>query len=450
MRFASALTPRTSALALASLLALAAAAPSHARAESGEFNLHVDLGPGFPLTEPLLPVGGANVPVGFFANAAFDWQFIAPVALEAMIGGGYLFDAGWPPFGNVGVPHFNVAAGARFRPLDNREGYLADGGDWMGNLWISAHLGFHLFDGPQFGIDAAVGYEFSIIDPLQLGVFARGTLLIEGDNAGVDAILTVGINASFELGGQVDALDRDGDGLSDERELNQHETDPRNPDSDGDFLGDGLEVRTGTNPLVADSDGDGAMDGVEDANRNGVADSNEADPRNPDTDAGGVQDGYELENGLNPRDPADDDADNDGVLAHLDQCPDTAAGAEVDERGCVVIRERLVLRGVNFETGSAEILPSSEGMLQIALGALRDNPDIRVEIGGHTDNVGGRGPNQVLSRSRAQSVRDWLVEHGIDSSRMTTRGYGMSNPVATNDTDEGRAENRRIEFNVIQ
>src|SRR5690606_10431619 len=182
---------------------------------------------------------------------------------------------------------------------------------------------------------------------------------------------------------------------------------------------------------------------------NGQVDEGESDPRVADTDAGGVPDGFEHDNQLDPRDPADDDADNDGVLQHVDACPDTAPGAEVDERGCVVIGERFVLTGVQFEVGSAEILPASESILLTGLQALRDNPAVRVEIGGHTDNQGTAAFNRRLSTQRAGSVRDWLVEHGIEATRMTTKGYGLSSPVASNDTEEGRSQNRRIEFKVL-
>ena len=446
------------ALALATFVVSLPA--EQARAESGEFNLHVDLGPGFPVAGPLGPNNrlGNAVSVGLMSNVQFDWQIIAPLALEAQVGGIAVFDPYLPGYGDV-TPYFNLQVGVRVRPLDNREGYLANGGDVLGNFWVAAHLGFHVFDGPQFGFDVAAGYEFSLFDPVQLGAFARLIVLVEGDygagtpgavDAGLDAIFVLGINGSFELGGQVDALDRDGDGLSDEREMNEHGTNPRNPDTDSDHLQDGIEVNGPTDPNNPDTDGDGALDGVEDANRDGVTDANEADPTIPDTDSGGVPDGFELENSMNPRDPADDDADNDGVLQNVDACPDTAEGAEVDERGCVIIRERMVLSGVQFGYDSADILPASEPVLQIAVQALRDNPDVRVEIGGHTDNQGGRSYNRDLSQRRAEAVRDYLVAHGIDTGRMTVRGYGFSRPVASNDTPEGQAQNRRIEFNVIQ
>ena len=76
------------------------------------------------------------------------------------------------------------------------------------------------------------------------------------------------------------------------------------------------------------------------------------------------------------------------------------------------------------------------------------NPNVRVVITGHTDNVGGQKFNQTLSLKRAQAVKNWLVKKGIPSNRMRTVGRGQNEPVASNDTDEGRAENRRMEFYV--
>lgn len=262
----------------------------------------------------------------------------------------------------------------------------------------------------------------------------------------VDAYISLGIGGSIELLGRVAALDSDGDGLSDEREVNEHGTAPGNPDTDGDGLNDGLEVNTDTDPTNPDTDGDELLDGQEDANANGEVDGTESDPRRADTDNGGVPDGYEINNGTNPRNPSDDDQDGDGVINTSDRCPDTAPGTEVDVRGCAIIRERMVLPGINFALDSAEILPASERTLNIALTILKDNEDAEVEIGGHTDNQGSRAHNMRLSRNRANAVRDWLVEHGIDRGRLRTRGYGPDRPVGSNDTEVGQAQNRRIEF----
>jgi len=288
--------------------------------------------------------------------------------------------------------------------------------------------------------------------PIQVGVFARGALLFGNDNPNrdsVDAILSLGVSFSFELVGGVSGLDTDGDGLPDEREVARFRTDPNNPDTDGDGLNDGLEVRTETDPLSSDTDGDGAMDGVEDANHSGGLDAGESDPRVADTDQGGVPDGWELDHGMNVRDPADDDSDRDGVPEHIDRCPNTPEGEEVDENGCIVMQERITLDGIRFAFDSAEILPESERTLRRGLQILLDNPDVRVEIAGHTDNVGGRAYNNRLSRQRAEAVKQWLTEHGIDAARLETRGYGASEPVTANDTEEGRAQNRRIEFRQL-
>jgi outer membrane protein OmpA-like peptidoglycan-associated protein len=108
----------------------------------------------------------------------------------------------------------------------------------------------------------------------------------------------------------------------------------------------------------------------------------------------------------------------------------------------------VVLRGVNFEFNKATLTEDSEIILRRAYNAMVANPEVAVVITGHTDNVGSQKYNQALSLKRAQSVKKWLVEHGIASNRMRTVGRGLNEPVASNETDAGRAENRRIEFYV--
>lgn len=451
---------RTRLLTLTLLVSCLLALPTSARAESSEWNLHVDLGPSVVLAGVFRPdQGGTGGFVGGgIGMLGVDWQVFQPLALELIVGGGVLgstYDFAGPPWG-----YFAAAVGARYRILDNMEGYLnEEGGDYLGNAWIAAHLGYHFFGpgdaipgsgGSRFGIDAAVGYEFSVFHPMQLGAFVRATLMLPGPSSDlVDFMLTAGLEASFELAGEVEALDTDGDGLGDEREAREHRTDPRDPDSDDDALRDGDEVELGYDPLDPDMDDDGLLDGREEQNANGMRDAGETDPRNRDTDGGGVADGWEVNNARDGLNPADDDSDGDRVLEDVDACPNTPPGSEIDARGCILIREQIVLDGIEFETGSAAILASSESRLMRALQILLDNPDVRVEIGGHTDDVGGTVANRTLSQARAESVRDWLVSHGIDPRRMTTRGYGESRPRAANDTDANRALNRRIEFNVL-
>lgn len=437
---------RLPSVAAAAWLAVAIALPSSASAESGRFNLHLDLGASIPA---LGDIGDASL--GPHVSAAFDWQIVTPFAIQLRYGFSY-----FPADTNVeGASSFVTdhafGLGGRFRFLDNREGYMnQDGGDPWGNLWVDAHIGVHhFFDDTRFGGDIGVGYEYSVFSPIQIGVFARFSYVLAGSVGEDDAYVSAGVSFSLELGGRTAALDTDGDGLSDERETNEHRTDPNDPDSDDDGLSDGVEVEGNTDPNNPDSDGDELPDGREDANHDGVRQPSETDPRVADTDRGGAPDGWEVQNSRNPTNRADDDNDQDRVVDHRDACLDTARGARVDARGCAVLERSLVLDGVEFDSDSATIRPASFPVLDRAIAILRDNPDVRVQIQGHTDNTGRASRNRELSQQRAESVRQYLIEHGIPEARLEARGFGPSRPRAPNDTEEGRARNRRIEFHRL-
>jgi OmpA-OmpF porin, OOP family len=136
------------------------------------------------------------------------------------------------------------------------------------------------------------------------------------------------------------------------------------------------------------------------------------------------------------------DSDNDGVPDYLDKCPGTPAGAKVDAEGCVV---SITLK-VQFDSGKAAVksqyLPELEQFAQI----LKQKPEVKIEIQGHTDNVGNAAKNKSLSEARAKAVRDVLIKkYGIAADRVMAKGYGMEKPVAGNDTPEGREKNRRVE-----
>ncbi len=109
----------------------------------------------------------------------------------------------------------------------------------------------------------------------------------------------------------------------------------------------------------------------------------------------------------------------------------------------------IALRNIFFNTASYELLPTSNAELDKLTALLKSNPTLRIELGGHTDNVGADAANMTLSDQRAQAVRDFVIAHGIDASRITAKGYGETKPVATNDTEEGRAQNRRTEVTVL-
>jgi OOP family OmpA-OmpF porin len=137
------------------------------------------------------------------------------------------------------------------------------------------------------------------------------------------------------------------------------------------------------------------------------------------------------------------DSDGDGVYDYRDKCPDTPKGASVDARGCWVIR------GVNFDTAKSDIKPSSYQQLDEVAAILRNNPGLKVEIQGHTDNRGSAKYNQNLSERRANAVMEYLVGKGISPNRLTAFGYGYSKPATSNDTPAGRAQNRRVELKPV-
>ena len=109
----------------------------------------------------------------------------------------------------------------------------------------------------------------------------------------------------------------------------------------------------------------------------------------------------------------------------------------------------VVLKNIFFKTGSAELLENSNSEILILFGLMKDNPEIKIEISGHTDNVGSEDDNLVLSHQRAESVKLALINKGIEPSRIVAIGKGESKPISENDTEEGRARNRRTEFRIL-
>lgn len=110
------------------------------------------------------------------------------------------------------------------------------------------------------------------------------------------------------------------------------------------------------------------------------------------------------------------------------------------------VKQRIVLRGVNFDFNSSDIRPSSRPVLDQAAELLKANPSVDVRVEGHTDSVGSEEYNQALSVRRAEAVYRYLVNRGVDPERFTVEGLGESRPIATNDTEAGRAQNRRVEL----
>ena len=141
------------------------------------------------------------------------------------------------------------------------------------------------------------------------------------------------------------------------------------------------------------------------------------------------------------------DADADGVPNTADRCAGTPAGTRVDSAGCPEVTA-IVLEGVTFLSGSAKLTLNSQGPLNKAVAELQTRPDVKVLIEGHTDNVGNRDANIRISKARADAVRAYFISKGVAANRLTTVGIGPDQPVAGNETAEGRSKNRRVQLRV--
>lgn len=116
----------------------------------------------------------------------------------------------------------------------------------------------------------------------------------------------------------------------------------------------------------------------------------------------------------------------------------------------VEVGQTIVLNNIFFDTGSADLRPESYVELGVLYKMMVDNPSLKIEISGHTDNVGSAALNQRLSERRAESVVNFLIDRGIDRDRLTYKGYGFERPIASNETAEGRQKNRRTEFEILE
>jgi len=169
-----------------------------------------------------------------------------------------------------------------------------------------------------------------------------------------------------------------------------------------------------------DSDGDGVTDDLD---------------RCPDTPQGVTVDAYGC--------PLD--SDGDGVPDYLDKCPNTPSGATVDARGCWTYAAVVL-----FDFDSAKIKPEAFPMLGEAISILKENPEMKVEIDGHTDNMGPASYNMKLSERRAKAIMQYFVDKGVEAERLMTKGFGFTKPAASNDTKKGRAKNRRVELTPVK
>ena len=337
----------------------------------------------------------------------------------------------------------------------------------------------------QFTIMLGAGLEHFIIEEFSVGVSGRYYIFTDilSDYKGVtptmenitgadgldlhSGLLEFGIFATAYFG---KCQDDDKDGV-----CNEDDNCPDTPencivdefgcpiDTDGDGVCDGRDLCPDTprgckvdlNGCLLDSDADGVCDGVDkcpntqqgckvdavgcalDEDQDGVPDCRDKCPGTPRCCKVNA-DGCEL------------DGDNDGVCDGCDLCPGTPPGLTVDTDGCPGIdpcSQMGVLEDVRFATNLSVLRPATKKFLDDLVDALKARPHLTMEIQGHCDNTNGQKWNEELSLKRADAVKAYFVDKGLDASRFTTKGFGDTKPTADNSTAAGRAQNRRVVFN---
>lgn len=147
------------------------------------------------------------------------------------------------------------------------------------------------------------------------------------------------------------------------------------------------------------------------------------------------------------------DTDGDGIPDTEDHCPEEVGIAK--NYGCPDLNEdekavlANALTGVNFVSGKDLLTEESKPKLHAVTELLKAHKDFKLKVSGYTDNTGNEAMNLDLSKKRATAVKNYLVNDGIDANRIESNGYGIANPIADNSTSEGRAKNRRVEFDIV-
>jgi outer membrane protein OmpA-like peptidoglycan-associated protein len=374
------------------------------------------------------------------------------------------------------------AASVGFRVADKK---LVVGPEIFGSTVVTSKDPVDLFAKKTSPLEGIIGAHYTLPGDFRIGG-GVGTGLTRGyGSPEVRALLN--LEFAPQVNGVVAIADRDGDGISDKLDAcadipGVANSDPAKngcpPDTDGDGVYDkddacmsvpGVATNDpATNGCPADKDGDKIYD-KDDAcvDVPGVA---SADPKKngcpADTDGDGILDKEDAcvdKPGIKTNDPKtngcpDPDRDKDGIANDTDACPDEAGKADKDPKrnGCpkafVVGNQIKILDQVKFKTGSAVIEKSDlgEGVVNAVIDVLKKHTDIKhLRIEGHTDNKGVPANNKKLSQQRAQAVVDFMVKAGFAKDMFVANGFGQEKPIDDNKTEQGRTNNRRVEFHIM-
>ena len=331
---------------------------------------------------------------GLAYSLGLGYNFTQALGLEAVIAGANLDEEGSGD--DADFWNYRLDALYHFMPDNKLVPYLAAG------------VGGYSLDGDdEFMTNYGAGLLYFLGENVALRADIRHMIGFNESNLENNFIYTAGFKFQFagtEQPVKKAPMDTDGDGVTDD--LDQCPDTPK-----------GAPVDAKGCPL--DSDGDGVFDYLDQC---------------PDTPKGAPVDakGCPL------------DSDGDGVFDYLDQCPDTPKGTLVDAKGCEL---KLTLH-INFDFDKAVIKPEFKGELDKAAAFVRANSNVPfIVLTGHTDSKGKDAYNMKLSQRRANAVRQALItNYGLDATKLKAKGMGETQPVATNDTEEGRYQNRRVEL----
>jgi outer membrane protein OmpA-like peptidoglycan-associated protein len=372
--------------------------------------------------------------------------------------------------GDLSVIAYSLRAGFAYRAQDDGFAGIATGNELLFGATLGARIG-DLLIGPELSGSTVLEDSFAgPTTPLELifGAHLRVSdfMLALGAGPGMSQGLgspalraLASIEWAPELEEELPQLpepeppppDRDRDGVIDARdacidEAGVASNDPKKngcpPDGDGDGIIDAQDACIAVAGVANDDFGKHGC--PPDVDGDGIIDQDDAC-----LEVAGVRSRDPDKNGCPP------DGDGDGVLDADDACPTTAGprNADSSKHGCPMARveqgQIKITERIEFKTNSAKILPASTPVLDAVLAILQEHPEIeQVALEGHTDSVGKPRYNLRLSQQRTDSVMRWLIARGIDRKRLTAEGFGSQKPIASNDDEAGREQNRRVEFHI--
>jgi OOP family OmpA-OmpF porin len=410
----------------------------------------------------LYPVG-ENAPQGEYFDEFFNvkdhWNILpslSTISVSKYLSDGFSFGVAGSinkidKFGDAAaddLSYYAVDGTIKYNFLEGRtvQPYLGVGGgytwvDEIGAGTLNGTFGLNFWFGEQVGLTLQSSYKHAFEDYLSTHFQHTAGISIKFGGADTDGD---GIYDKDDACPDVAGLeafngcpDTDGDGIEDSKDDCPNEAGLAEFNGCPDTDGDGVPDKDDNCPTVA---GLKALAGCPDADGDGITD---ADDACPDVAGPAANKGCPWP-----------DTDGDGVIDKDDQCPDVKG--TVANNGCPEVTEAVkkalneYAKTILFDTGKASIKAQSAGVLNDIVAILKEYSNAKFTIEGHTDSTGSETTNQKLSDARANAVKEYLIENGIDAFRLSALGYGESKPIDTNATRKGRANNRRVEINLAK